>query len=71
MGVIERLRDASFRSLRRVIRLWSRPRLLGAEALHSIAQSSVLYALPQRSLLDLLVFDTVCEQAGMPLPRSP
>lgn len=71
MGVIERLQDASFRSLRRAIRLWSRPLVQGAEELNLPAESSVLYALPHRSLLDLLVFDIACEQAGMPMPRSP
>ena len=71
MGVIERLKDASFRSLRRAMRLWSRPRVRGTEELHLPSERCVLYALPYRSLLDLLVLDIACEQTGVPMPREP
>lgn len=70
MGAIERFRDANFRVLRRVLRLWLRPRVRGAEELELPADPCVLYALPYRSLLDLLVLDIACEQSCLPMPRE-
>lgn len=71
MGVIERLRDASFRGLRGAIRLWSRPRVRGVEELHLPPEAGVLYVLPYRSLLDLLVLDIACERSALHMPRAP
>ena len=57
-----------YRLLRRAVRWILRPRIAGT--LPQQLSGSVVYALPLRSLLDLIVLDIVCAEQGLPDPLS-
>lgn len=72
-GLLARFRAFNFSTLRALLHLWIRPRVINADAdkLSLDTASPICYVLPSRSLADLLVVDHACEKAGLPRPHDP
>ena len=64
LAVAKRL---NYAFVRRCLGVWARPTVNGAERL---AGGGVVYALPNRSLTDVILLDIVAAEHGLPSPVS-
>ncbi len=69
-ALLTRFRSRQFHLVRELLFSWIKPTILGCDSAHLGIQEGdiVCYALPFRSIADLMVVDKACADAGMPRP---